>query len=249
MRVLGLDGVDHVDAVVEVHRFVAQDVLELLGGAGHHVAAAEGQHLHEADVEEDAFHEHEEADQVAQQALVGFGGAGVEVGIAEFLGELQFEGGLVVDRGDLAVHVEDFRLVHAQRFDDVLVGVGVQGLFEGLAQQVLAAFGIGDVAVDRQHQVVGHQAVGGGEEAEVALDDAPLVLAQAVGLPQRHVGAHVDLLRHPVVGAGVEILLPRPFVLERHQLVQVGLAIDDPLVVDADARGVAAEGEGGGDAG
>ena len=70
------------------------------------------------------------------------------------------------------VHVEDLALIHAQGLDAVLVGVGVDGLLEGLAQQVLAALGVGDQPVDGQHQVVGHQGVGGGEEAEVALDDA-----------------------------------------------------------------------------
>ncbi|CAM5605619.1 hypothetical protein SSTU70S_02793 [Stutzerimonas stutzeri] len=37
--------------------------------------------------------------------------------------------------------------IHAQRFDAVLVGVGVDRLFEGLAQDVLAALGVGDQAV------------------------------------------------------------------------------------------------------
>jgi hypothetical protein len=54
---------------------------------------------------------------------------------------------------------------------------------EGLAQQVLAALGIGDVAVDGQHQVVRDQRVGGGKEAEVALDDLALVVGQTVAGP------------------------------------------------------------------
>ena len=40
--VFDFDLVDHVDAEVQVHGFVAQDVLELLGGTGHFVAAAHG---------------------------------------------------------------------------------------------------------------------------------------------------------------------------------------------------------------
>ena len=51
----------------------------------------------------------------------------------------------------------------------------------------------------------------------------------------RDVALHVDLLRHPVVGAGGEVFLPGPLVLERHQLVDVGLAVDDALVGDVDA--------------
>ena len=145
------------------------------------------------------------------------------------------------------VHVEDFAFVQAQAFDDVLVGVGVDGLFERLAQQVLAAFRRGDVAVGAEHDVVGGEGVGGDEEAEVALDDAALVFGQAVGVfPQRDVAVHVHFLRHPVVGAGVQVFLPRPFVLERHQLVDVGAAVDDALVLGADAAGVVDAGERGG---
>jgi hypothetical protein len=102
---------------------------------------------------------------------------------------------------------------------------------KGLAQQELAALGRRDVAVGAQHDVVGGQRVGGDEEAEVALDDAALVFGQAVGvLPQRDVARHVHFLRHPVVGAGGEVFFPGPLVLERHQLVDVGLAVDDALV-------------------
>ena len=69
------------------------------------------------------------------------------------------------------------------------------------------------------------------KKAQVALDDAALVFGQAVRVfPGRDVARHVDLLRHPVVGAGGEVFFPSPFVFERHQLVDVGLAIDDALV-------------------
>ena len=137
---------------------------------------------------------------------------------------------------DLVVGVEDLALVEAERLDDVLVGVGVDRLFEGLAQQELPALGRRDVAVGAEHDVVRRQRIGGDEEAEVALDDAPLVVGQAVRiLPGGDVARHVDLLRHPVVGAGGEVLLPRPLVLERHQLVDVGLAVDDALVGCVDA--------------
>ena len=81
-------------------------------------------------------------------------------------------------------------------------------------------------------------AVGGDEEAEVALDDQPLVVGQAVRvLPQLDVALHVDLLRHPVVGAAGEVLVPRPPVLERHELVDVGRAVDDALVLEPHAAG------------
>ncbi|RMO74693.1 hypothetical protein ALQ35_200021 [Pseudomonas fluorescens] len=140
------------------------------------------------------------------------------------------------------VHVEDLAFIHGQRFDAVLVGVGVDRFFEGLAQDVLAALRVGDQAVHGQHQVVGNQGVGGGEEAEVAHDDAAFVVGEAFGVfPQRDVGGHVDLLRHPVVGAPVEVLLPGPVVLEGHELVEVGAAVDHALFVNGDAGGGAFE--------
>ena len=60
-------------------------------------------------------------------------------------------------RVDLVIHVEDLALVEAEALDDVEEGVRVDGLFEGLAQQVLAALGVGDVLEDGQHEVVAHQ--------------------------------------------------------------------------------------------
>jgi len=54
-------------------------------------------------------------------------------------------------------------------------------------------------------------------------------------LPQLDVALHVHFLRHPVVGAGGEVLVPGPAVLERHELVDVGRAVDDALVLHADA--------------
>ena len=109
--------------------------------------------------------------------------------------------------------------------------------FERLAQQVLAAFRRRDVAVGAQHDVVGGQRVGGDEEAEVALDDAALVFGQAVRvLPQLDVALHVDFLRHPVVGAAGQVLVAGPFVLERDQLVDIGLAVDDALVLGVYVR-------------
>ncbi len=66
VRVFDLDLVDHVDAEVHVHGFVAHDVLNLFAHTHHLVAAAEAEQLHEADVEEDALEHHIEGDEVAQ---------------------------------------------------------------------------------------------------------------------------------------------------------------------------------------
>ncbi len=113
----------------------------------------------------------------------------------------------------------------------------MDGFLKRLAQQVLAALRVGDQAVDAQHQVVGDQGVCGGEVAQAALDDASLILGQAVAaLPGGHVGRHVDFLRHPVVGAAVDVLLPGPVVFERHQLVEVGAAVDHRFLVYRDPR-------------
>ena len=123
-----------------------------------------------------------------------------------------------------------------EALDDVLVGVRVDRFLERLAQQVLPALGRRDVAIGAEHDVVGGERIGGDEEAEVALDDEALVVGQAVRvLPQLDVALHVHFLRHPVVGAGGEVLVPRPAVLERDELVDVGRAVDDALVLHADA--------------
>jgi hypothetical protein len=57
---------DQVDTKVAVHRFVAQDVLVLLGGARHLVLAAQREDLREADIEEQAFHQASKHDDRAQ---------------------------------------------------------------------------------------------------------------------------------------------------------------------------------------
>ena len=114
VRVFQFDLVDHVDAEVHVHGFVAQDVLELLGDAGHLVAAAHGQDLGEAAVEEDAFQHAVERDQVLEQRLVGLRGAGGELRVRDFTGVVDTPLCLLGHRGDFPVHVEDLAFVHAQ---------------------------------------------------------------------------------------------------------------------------------------
>ena len=151
----------------------------------------------------------------------------VHDGVDERNQELVF----VADGLNFVVRVEDFAFVQAQRLSDVLVGVGVNGFFKGLAQQELAALRCCDVAVSAQGDVVGGQGIGRDKETQIAFDQAALVFGQTVGVfPERNVACHVDFLRHPVVGASGEVFFPGPFVFEGHQLVDVGLAIDDALV-------------------
>lgn len=244
LRVFQLDGVDQVDTEIAVAGFVTQDVLVLLGSAGHLVLTAQCQDLHEADVEEQAFHDAGKHDQRAQQFLVVFQGAGLEGRVAQYVDERNQEFVLVTDGLDFVVGVEHFAFVQAQAFHDVLVGVGVDGFVKGLTQQVLAAFRAGDLAVGAQHDVVGGQAVGGNEEAQVALDDAHFVFGQLAGFPLFDVALHVYFLRHPVVGTLGEVFFPGPFVLERYQLVDVGGAVDDFLVHGVDAACAVAVGRG-----
>jgi hypothetical protein len=124
-----------------------------------------------------------------------------------------------------------------------LEGVGVDGLLKGLAQEVLAAFGVGEMAIDGEDDVVGDERLGGGEESEIALDGVALVGGEAVGrFPEGDVGLHGDLGGHPVVVTAGEVSLPCPAVLERKELVDVGAAVDHGFVVDAYARGAAGDG-------
>ena len=171
--------IDQVDAEIAVHRLVAQDVLVLLGGAGHLVLPAEREDLREPDVEEEAFHQAGEDDQRLEQLLVVLRRAGVEVGIHDRVDERDQELVLVADRRDLVVGVEDLAFVQTERLDDVLIGVRVDRFFESLAQQELTALGRRDVPVGAEHDVVGGERIGGHEEAEVALDDAALVFGKS----------------------------------------------------------------------
>ena len=163
--------------------------------------------------------------------MVGLGGAGLEVRIHDHVDERDQELVLVANGRNLMVGIEDFGLVQAEGFHNVLVGVGVNRLFKGLAQQELTTLGGRDVAVSPQGDVVRRQGVGRHKETQVALDDAALVFRKTVGIfPEGDVAVHVHFLRHPVVGTSGQILFPGPLVLERNELVDVGLPIDDALV-------------------
>ena len=97
--VFDFDLVDHVDTEVQVHRLVAQDVLELFGHAGHFVATAHRQDLGEAAIEEDAFEDAVIGDQVTQQLFVSLDGAGFELRIGDRTGVLQAPGAFLATEG------------------------------------------------------------------------------------------------------------------------------------------------------
>ncbi len=241
MRILQLDLVDQIDAEVGVHGLVAQDVLVLLGRTGHLVLPPHRQDLGEADIEEQPFHQAREHDDGTQQLLIVAlrtpESRSTELGVGQGVDEGNEELVLVADGGDLVIGVEDLAFIEAYGFDDVLIGVGVDGFLEGLAQQILAALGVGDVAIGSQHDIVGGKRIGRGEKAEVALDDETLVIGQAIGVfPHRDVARHVHFLRHPVIRAGGEVFIPGPFVFERDELVDIDTAVDDALVFGAHPR-------------
>src|SRR5690606_30843594 len=142
----------------------------------------------EADVEKQAFHQAGEYDERLQQRLIRLGRARLEVRIRDGVDERNQELILCTYRRDLVIRVEDLGLIQANTFHDVLVGVRMDRFLESLAQQKLAAFRRSDVAIRSQHDVVGRQRIGRGEETEIALYDAPLVFGQCVGiLPLRDI--------------------------------------------------------------
>src|SRR6202000_2916253 len=119
-----------------------EDVLVLLCNANHLVAPAQRQNLRETGVEPDSFEDHIESDKVAQQRLVCRRRTCAERRIAEALRVLDSPRRLLRDGGNFAIHVEELTLVQPQAFDDVLKGMRVYCLLEGLAQQILPAFRI-----------------------------------------------------------------------------------------------------------
>jgi hypothetical protein len=118
------------------------------------------------------------------------------------------------------------------------VDVRVNGLLEGLPQQILAGFRVGDVLEDGEHNVVADQTFSRAEKTEIAHDDLAFVRGEFVGFPQFDVALHGNFGRHPMVRAAVEIMFPGPFVFERHKLVHIhGTAIQQPFVRRIDAFG------------
>jgi len=56
-------------------------------------------------------------------------------------------------------------------------------------------------------------------------------------VPLLDITLHGNFRRHPVIGAGIQIKMPRPFIFDRHQLIDVhGTAVeDDTLIVSGNA--------------
>ena len=245
LGILLADAVDKVDTEVQVDRLVAHDVLELLADADHLVLALEGEEHHEAAVEEDSLHDDVEADQVLQELLKPLDGVGGEALLHDGSGEGHLKGILVVNGIHLVVHVENLTLIKRKALDDVLEGVGVDRLLEGLAKHVLTGLGVGDVLEDCEHDVVPDKALSSAEEAEIPHDDLTLVGGELVGLPELDIALHRDLIRHPVVGAALGVVIPGPGVLQGHELVHIDLlAVDQAFLIGIDPLGEVVEGGG-----
>ena len=111
----------------------------------------------------------------------------------------------------------------------------MQRFFIDLAGLVDLQFGCAHLFHHRQADVAHGQDVGSRQVGEHVLENVALGRAELVVVVV-HVLRHGDFQRRPVVAVGLEEELPGPGVLERRQLVDVGLAIDDALVGGVDRR-------------
>ena len=157
LGIFEFDLVDHVDPEVQVHRFISKDVLELLGNTHHLVATTHGQDLSESTVEEDAFGDHIEANEVLQEALIRLARACVERRVTDMVSMGNAPGGFASNRLHLMLHIEDLTLLKPKGLNAILIRMRMDGLFKGLSQNVLTALRVGDQSVDRQHQIIGHE--------------------------------------------------------------------------------------------
>ena len=185
-----------------------------------------------------SFHDDVEADEVFDETLLARGRVRAEARLHDVRREPHLEGVLLMNRVHLVIHVEHLAFVEAEGFADVVKGVRVNRLLEGLAQEILPCLRVGDVLEDGEHDVVPDKALSGAEEAERAQDDLAFIGGELVGFPQLDVLLHRDFGGHPVIRAAVEIMFPRPFVFQRHELVHIdGAAVEQPLVFGVDALG------------
>ncbi len=224
--------VDHLDSEIGVKHFVTHDVLQLLGGALHQAPALQGKDGAETVVEPAAFENASEKrvrhDEGFQLVPVGQ----INVRPQHRLEPLVGNPDLLVNLRHHAVAVVNLELVQAQGFDAVLISPGMHRFFIDLARLVDLQLGGGHLFHHRQADVAHGQDIARSEVGEHALIDVALLQGELV-LVILHILGHVDVQRRPVVLVGVEKEFPGPRVLERRQLVDIGLAIDDPLILSA----------------
>src|SRR5690606_11501790 len=151
------DGIDQIDAEIAVHGFIAKDVHILLGGTGHFILAAQRKDLRKSNIKEQTFHQACKYDQRFKQCLIVFRRASLEVRVGNSIDEWNQEFIFGAYRRHFVIRVENFAFVEIKAFDDVLIGMRMNGFFKGLAQQELTALRRGDVAIGAKNNVVGGQ--------------------------------------------------------------------------------------------
>ncbi len=219
-----------------MHGLVAKDVLILLGSTRHFVLATKSQNLDKADVEEEAFHNAAKDNQRTQEFLIVLKRSRFELWIGQNVDEGDEELIFVTNGCDLVIGIEDLRLVKTERLDNVLIGMGVNGLFERLSKQVLPALGRGNVPIGAKHNVIGSKAIGRYKEPKIALNNPALVFGKTIGvLPKSDVSGHIDFLRHPVIRTARQVLLPSPLVFKGDELVNVGTRVNDALIFNTNS--------------
>ena len=127
------------------------------------------------------------------------------------------------------VAVVDVQLFEVEGFDAVLVGPGMQGLLEYLTCLVDLQLGRTHLFHHRQADVAHREDVCRGQVGEHVLEHVALGMGEGVVVVVQ-ILRHRDLEWRPVIAVGIEEEFPRPRILERHELVDVGLAVDDALV-------------------
>src|SRR5690606_1174780 len=128
------------------------------------------------------------------------------------------------------VHGKDLTSAEAETLHDVMEAMCVDRLLERLAEKILSTLRIGHMSEDRQDDVVGDQTLSGRKEAEIAKDDSALVVRKIVAAPHCDVAPHRNFLRLPVIPVSVQVMLPGPVILQRHELIDIHhIGIDQAL--------------------
>ena len=72
----------------------------------------------------------------------------IDTSIADGLSMLQSPGSFFCNRWYLSVHVENFTLIHSQRFNAILIGMCMNRFFKCLTQQILTTLWVRDQSVN-----------------------------------------------------------------------------------------------------
>ncbi len=89
---------------------------------------------------------------------------GIKVRIEYRLCEIYDKIILFFDRRDVLIHFVDFIWIKAESIAAIDKGIGMDCFFVCLAQEILACFRVGDMAIDRKYEVVCREALSSREE-------------------------------------------------------------------------------------